>query len=329
MTAPTSVAAIVGTGARAEMLVHLITRHGRKAVVWPAFDDLIEAKARERVRKRLGDCGAQLVNGPEQIADTSRTVFVVTPSWRLRSIANRLGGSLGGHHTVVHTCTGLEEGSHAPASDVLRAETPVRLVGALVGPIHAAGHLLGKPGAAVVGSRFPSVIAAVQAALAGPMFRVYGNVDLTGVEVGGAVADVLAVAVGLADGLDLGASVRGTVFARGLAELERIGAVFGATPGTLTGMAGLGYLAATTSAPIGVPMKIGRALASGKSMAEVLARFPRDGRELVAACETVRDRTQARNVEAHITGAIASVMVDGASPADAVRQLLTLGQMME
>jgi glycerol-3-phosphate dehydrogenase (NAD(P)+) len=329
VTATNAVAAIAGTGARAEMLVHLITRHGRAATVWPAFAKHVEPKARERIAKRLVAAGASIVNDPAALARTARTVFVVVPSWRLREVAAGLGPHLGGHHAVVHTCTALESTSHATGSGVIREETPARLVGALVGPIHAADHLLGKPGAAVVGSRFPSVIGSVQAALADPMFRVYGNKDLTGVEVGGAVADVLAVAVGLADGLDLGASVRGTVFARGIAELERIGAAFGAVSGTLTGMAGLGYLAATTAAPIGVPMRIGRALASGKSVKEVLERFPRDGRELVAACETVRERAEGGRVEAHITGAIAGVLVDGESPADAVRRLLTLGQMME
>lgn len=311
------------------MLVHLITRHNRVAVVWPAFEDAVEVKARQRITARLGDAGAVLVDGPRALAEAARTVFVLAPSWRLRGCAAALGPHLAGYHTVVHSSTGLDVDTHVTGSSVLREETPVRLVGALVGPIHAADHLLGKPGAAVVGSRFPSVIIAVQAALADPMFRVYGNSDLTGVEVGGAVAGVLEVALGLADGMDLGASVRGTLFARGVAELERIAAAFGARAGTLTGMSGLGYLAAATAPPVGTPFRIGRALASGKSLEEILRRFPLDGRELITACETVRARARKSGVDAHITSAIAGILVDSDPPTDAVRRLLSLGQMME
>lgn len=329
MSGDKAVAAIAGTGSRVEMLVHLITRHDRRAVVWPAFEDAVNGKARQRISKRLTQAGAEVVDGPESLAAAARTVFVVAPSWRLRAVASSLGEHLGGHHSVVHTSRGLEADSHLTGSEVIRQETASRLIGALVGPIHAADHLLGKPGAAVVGSRFPSVISAVQAALADPMFRVYGNRDLVGVEVGGAAAGLLAVALGLADGLDLGSSVRGTLFARGVAELERIGSAFGAQAGTLTGMAGLGYLAAVSAPPVGIPVKVGRALAAGKPLEEILERFPQDGRELVTACETVREKTRDKAVDAHITAAIAGVLVDGQPPSDAVRHLLSLGQMME
>jgi glycerol-3-phosphate dehydrogenase (NAD(P)+) len=323
------VVGIVGAGARTEMLLHLIGSNKGSAVVWPAFEDALDARARRRVKKRLVESGADLVESGEALAAAARLVFLSAPSWRLREVARRLGPHLSGFQTLVHTARGIESETHATGTEVIRAETPVRLTGALVGPIHAPDQLDGKPGAAVVGSRFPGVIQRVQSALAGPMFRVYGNADLIGVEIGGAAAGLLAVAVGLADGLDLGSGVRGALFARGVAELTRLGVAFGGAPRTLTGMAGLGYLAATTSPPVGVEMSIGRAIAAGKAFEEVAARFPQESRELVAACEAVTEAAARRGVEAHITAAVAKVLVQGEPAAAAVVELLSLGQMME
>ncbi len=319
---------LTGLGDRVETLAQMLARAERKALVWPG-EVSRRTRAYRDARDTLKGYGAEIAAEPQELAERARLIVVASGARRLRSVAARLGEHLQGHHRIVHTAHGLEPETGLRGSEVLLEETPTRQVGALVGPTWSSAHLAGKPTAAVVSSRFPAVIAEVQGAFGGPMSRVYGNPDLVGVEVAGATADLIAVAVGIGDALDLGEGLRGTIFARGLAEMGRLGVALGGQQQTASGMAGLGYLIAQTSGEGRDPYKAGRALASGKKLGDMEALFGDRVEELAMSGAAVLARAEGKRVEAHITAQVHRLLTGEGTAAEALLSLLSLSQMME
>ena len=320
---------LVGLGARVEMLAHLLGRSGRRSVLWPGPKGAMSAEQIREARARLKGLGVKVVNGPDAVASRTRLIALALPASLMREASSTLGDHLQGYHRLVHTMHGLEPSSGKRGSEILQEETPVRQLGALVGPLFTAAHLDEKPGAALVGSSFPALISDVQGALSSGMFRLYGNGDLVGVEIAGATADLVAVAIGVADALDLGPSIRGTLCARGVAEMARLGVALGGTERTFAGMAGLGYLVAQTSGEGREAYQAGRALASGKTPAALLEQFGPQIEELIQTSEAIVAHATESRIEAHISTQVHMMLTGAGTTSDALRGLLSLSQMME
>lgn len=317
---------LVGSGPRVEMLGRLLLRAERRAVVWPGLQP---GPALEEARGRLTALGLEVVDGPQEVARRARLAILAVTARELRPLARQLGDHLQGYHCVVHLTHGLEPESGLRCSEVLREETPTRKIGALVGPIDAVEMVDGKPGAAVVGSRFPEVIAAMQDAFSGPLFRVYGNSDLVGVELSGAAASLVAVAIGVADALDLGPSIRGTLTARGVAEMGRLAESAGAQARTASGMAGLGYLVALLSGQSRVAHQLGRALATGQNLEQARQSLGAGVDDLIDGARTIQEEAAMRGVSLHIIPQVAMMVTGASTAAEALQALLSLSQMME
>jgi glycerol-3-phosphate dehydrogenase (NAD(P)+) len=249
-------------------------------------------------------------------------VLMVTPSQTMRANARALAPHLALDAVVVSCSKGLELGTRLRMTDVLSAELPpgTRLA-ALSGPNLAREIAAQLPAAAVVASRDADAAEVVRAALSTPRFRIYTSDDVVGVELGGALKNIIALGVGISDGLGFGDNAKASFMTRALAEIARIALAAGANPLTLAGLSGLGDLIATCSSPLSRNRTLGLELARGRPLAEVLAerRTVAEGVTTTrAALELARDL----GVELPITEQIACVLFKGKGVREAVGELM-------
>jgi glycerol-3-phosphate dehydrogenase (NAD(P)+) len=194
-------------------------------------------------------------------------------------------------------------------------------VAALSGPNLAKEIAQRQPSATVIGCTDDVVALQIQRACTTPYFRPYTNDDIVGCELGGAVKNVIALAVGIAGGMGLGDNAKASLITRGLAETTRLGAVLGADPMTFAGLAGLGDLVASCSSPLSRNRSVGEQLAKGRSIADISADM-REIAEGVQSSRAILELANQLDVDMPITQHVAAVVHDGASPQDTVRQLM-------
>lgn len=318
--------AIVGGGAWGTALAHLLARGGHDAVLWAREPDVVRDINQQRANPRFlpevqlherlvatGDIGAAL-HGAE-------VVFYVAPSHVLREVV-RSGGSQVTADVIVVATKGIERGSLALMTEVVGVELPQRSVVALSGPSFAAEVARGHPTAVVAASPSADAATTVQRVLSSPTFRVYTNDDVVGVELGGALKNVMALATGIAEGLDLGLNSRAALITRGLAEMTRLGTALGARASTFAGLAGLGDLVLTCTGALSRNRAVGLEIGRGRSLANVLA-----DRDTVAEGVLNTDSAWAlanrERVEMPIVHAVYRTLFEGQAPRQAMNDLMT------
>jgi glycerol-3-phosphate dehydrogenase (NAD(P)+) len=205
-------------------------------------------------------------------------------------------------------------------SEIVMQETCVRQVGSLGGPAYVEDLGRGSPGAAVIGSRFESVIARVQGVLASERLRVYGNTDLLGVELGGALMTVIILACGMARGLELGPAITAVVINRGLTEITRLGVALGAQAATFQGLSALGDLVAAALSGESRDFKLGERLARGETLAAALEALGLA--ESVPTARVALDVAARARAEVPIIAAMNRVLVEGVHPREIIRGLM-------
>jgi glycerol-3-phosphate dehydrogenase (NAD(P)+) len=216
---------------------------------------------------------------------------------------------------------GIEAESRARVSEIVAAEAPNRRVAALSGPNLAAEVAAGRPAGAVVASADAALAGDVAALLGTDRFRVYTNPDLVGVELAGALKNVMAIATGLVDGLELGENARAALITRGLAEIVRLGVARGAQPTTFAGLAGLGDLVLTCTGSQSRNHALGRAIARGHSLRAVEAGTPMVAEGVRTVSSALRMAREA-GVAMPICEEVAAVLFDGKPVPDALASLL-------
>jgi glycerol-3-phosphate dehydrogenase (NAD(P)+) len=185
-------------------------------------------------------------------------------------VIRELGPLVSGRQVFVHATKGLELDTGKRISQMVSEETAIRKLGVLSGPNIAPEILGGMPAATVVASHYPEVVEVTQKALTTPRFRVYANDDLVGVELGGALKNIIAIASGIVSGLQLGENTRSLLMTRGLAEMARFATHFGARPFTLAGLSGMGDLVVTCSSAHSRNYRVGLGLSQGKTLVQIL-----------------------------------------------------------
>lgn len=230
---------------------------------------------------------------------------------------------------VVWLCKGFEAGTgllpHQVVAQVLGDSVPGA---ALSGPSFAQEVARGLPCALTVASSSAELRERVVAAAHGDNLRVYSHDDLIGVEVGGAVKNVMAIATGAADGLGLGLNARAALITRGLAEITRLGLALGAQPGTFMGLSGMGDLILTCTGDLSRNRRVGLALAEGKALDTIVAELGHVA-EGVPCAKAVRELARRMGVDMPITEAVASVLFDGVNAAQMAAQLLARDPRVE
>ena len=249
-------------------------------------------------------------------------VIVVTPSQRLREQAKQAAPLLAAGVIIVSASKGLELGTRLRMSQVLRQELPNGVgIAALSGPNLAMEIARGLPAAAVVASDVPEAAETARTLLTAGMFRVYTSDDLAGVELGGALKNIIALGVGISDGLSYGENAKAAFMTRALAEISRLALAAGANPLTLAGVAGLGDLIATCSSPLSRNRTLGLELAKGRALDDVLAER-KTVAEGVTTTRAALELATTLHVELPITEQIAGVLFEHRDVKEAVRSLM-------
>lgn len=317
---------VVGAGAWGTALADLLARGGYEVRLWAREPDVVESinGTHENSRFLAGHVLDRALEAYSELGDVvsdSSMVLFAPPSFGLRKLANEARDSLASDALVVVATKGIESDSLALMNEAVEEETGSRRVVALSGPSFAAEVIVRQPTAVVVAARDLDDAAAAQRLFAGDAFRTYTHDDVTGVELGGALKNVMAVATGIADGLRLGNNARAALITRGLAEMTRLGVARGAKRGTFAGLAGLGDLVLTCTGALSRNRSLGVEIGEGRSLDEALA-----GRETVAEGVTTTRSARAlaakAGVEMPIVEAVHSVLFEAVPPRDAIAALM-------
>ena len=260
----------------------------------------------------------------------SFVVFAV-PSHTLRANARRAASHVPPDAIVISACKGLEQGTFKRMSVVLAEELPgaAPILCALSGPNLAREIVRGLPSATVIASASPDAASSVQQLFNSPTFRVYTNADIIGTELGGALKNVMAIGAGICDGMALGDNAKAAFVTRGLAEMVRLGVAAGAQAATFAGTAGFGDLIATCYSNLSRNNRVGLALAEGRTLEEAIESLGGQVAEGVGTTSAALEMAHALGVEAPIAAATARVLFDGASPQDALLELMARAPRQE
>jgi glycerol-3-phosphate dehydrogenase (NAD(P)+) len=316
--------AVLGAGAWGSALaVSLSAGHG--VTLWTRRREDCDALAATRRSRYLPEVAlpAAVAIEPElaRAVAACDLVIVATATAGLHDTVTALA-AIDATPALLWACKGFETRSQRlPHQVVAQALPAASRVGALSGPSFALEVARGQPTALVLASQDAAFAADTATALNSPRLRIYSNVDLVGVELGGALKNVIAIAAGISDGLALGRNARAALVTRGLAEVSRLGVAMGGQPETFNGLAGLGDLVLTCTGELSRNREVGVGLAQGKTLEAVLAELGHVA-EGVASARAALAHARHYRVEMPITEAVCAVLFEGKPAPDAVRQLL-------
>ncbi len=326
-------ATVVGAGAWGTALAQLLAQQQHDVRLW-AFESHVVDAVNAHHENRAFLPGVALpttiraTHAHAEALEGAEMVVYATPAQHLREIA-----TAGAHHvprnaTVVVASKGIERGTLALMSDVIEHELPGRDAVAISGPSFAAEVAAGLPTAIVAASRSAEAATRVQDALSSARFRVYTHDDIVGVELGGALKNVMAVATGIHDGVGLGHNSRAALITRGLAEMTRLGVALGANPATFAGLAGVGDLVLTCTGGLSRNRTLGVEIGKGRTLAEVL-----EGKQTVAEGVDTTVSTVAlakrEGVEMPIVAMVSRILFEGQTARAAVQELMARGLRAE
>jgi glycerol-3-phosphate dehydrogenase (NAD(P)+) len=320
--------AVLGGGNWGTTLAHLAAVNGREVRLWSRNDAICrEIVDQHRNPKAVpGLAIDHRVTASTRLApcvEGAELVLVVIPAQSFREVVRVLGDHLTPQQVVVHATKGIELGSHRRMSEILGEETCARAIGVLAGPNIAREIAAGDPAGTVIASRFPRVITAARRALGSPRLMMFRADDVIGVELAGALKNVVAVAAGMATAMGLGENSKAFLIARGLAEITALSCAMGARPGTFAGLAGLGDLIATCTSRDSRNHRVGAALAGGATLQQALDALGMVA-EGVPTAVAASELAVRHHIETPLFERVRQVLHAGLAPREALDQLLAL-----
>jgi glycerol-3-phosphate dehydrogenase (NAD(P)+) len=321
--------AVIGAGAWGTALANVLAENSHEVALWAFEPDVAESieNSRENGRFLPGITlhgGVRASTDKGSVLDGATLVVFATPSHVLRSVTEDCVAIVRGDATLVVATKGIERGSLALMTDVVGEVLLNRPVVALSGPSFASEVAARQPSAVVAASTDRAAAGVTQEAFSSPSFRVYTHDDVTGVELGGALKNVMAVATGISDGLSLGFNARAALITRGLAEITRLGTRLGARASTFAGLAGLGDLVLTCTGTLSRNRSVGLEIGRGRVLSEILA-----GRDTVAegvaTTESAKALAEREGVEMPIVAAVHRVLFERQPARWALVELMSRG----
>lgn len=318
--------AVIGAGAWGTTLACLLAGAQRPVGLWAhsaeSAERLDQARTNERYLPGVTfPPNVRVLTDDAYLAEPHRLYVLAVPSSHVRAVCRRLASALAPGTPILTVVKGIEEGTHLRMSEVVAAELPGRPIAALSGPNLAREIAAGKPAGSVVASADAELAAELASVLSSDRFRVYTNPDLVGVELCGALKNVVALAAGMVDGLGLGDSAKAGIITRGLAEMTRLGVAAGAHPLTFAGLAGVGDLIATCMSPLSRNRRAGELIASGVPWPETKSHLSGVA-EGVATVVGALELAAAHEVEMPIAAQVRAVIFEGRPPLAAVADLM-------
>ena len=318
--------AVLGAGSFGTAVANHLARTGHEAVLWcRAAEQARHINAHHRNPRYLKDYplleALRAVAAPEEALAGANRVILALPTQSLRGVLERLAGLPLEGRSFLSLAKGIEIATGLMPRSIFEAVLPGRPYSALSGPSHAEEVVRELPTAVIVASSDPSEALGWQTELNSPRFRVYTSGDVTGVELGGAVKNVIAIAVGIAHSLSAGDNAKAALATRGLAEIMRLGAAMGASPLTLAGLAGVGDLMATCYSPHSRNFRFGAAIGRGASPEAAEAEIG----QVVEGAHTVKALVayaREAGIELPISEGVHAILCEGAELQDVINRLL-------
>lgn len=318
---------VLGDGGWGTALALVSARKGNETLLWSAFPDYAEVLSKKRVNEKFLP-GIKIPNSVIITADLAKAVnfaeiiVQAVPSQFLRNILFKLKNFDLSKKILVSVSKGIEAKTLARPSEIIFSVLGrVNLV-VLSGPSHAEEVAKNIPTLVVVAARDPKHAEIIQEAFRDSRFRIYIQNDIVGVELGGALKNVIAIGAGLCDGLKLGSNTKAALLSRGLLEMTQLGVRMGANPNTFFGLSGLGDLVTTCISEYGRNLRVGRELGEGKKLKQILAEM-----QMVAeGVETARSAyqlAQKHNVTAAIISEIYKMLFEDKDPKQALEDLMS------
>ena len=318
--------AVIGGGAWGTALADVLARNAHDVTLWALEGDVVRAvnETHENTRFLAGFPLAPTLRATTSLENAlsgAAIVCVATPAQHVRTVLKRAGAAIPPDAIICVASKGIERDTLMLMSDVVSAEAPAHDVVALSGPSFAAEVVAQLPTAIVAASANVIAAEAVQEAFSNRYLRVYTHDDIVGVELGGALKNVMAVAAGLVEGVGLGFNSRAALITRGLAEMTRLGTALGAQPATFAGLAGMGDLVLTCTGSLSRNRAVGVAVGQGATLEQALA-----GKETVAEGVSTTQCALAlatrEGIEMPIVEMVHRILFDGHSARTAVAELM-------
>lgn len=317
--------AVLGAGAWGTALADRLARNSHDVRMWAYEPDVVQSVNESHRNRFLADIdlAPSIVASADMktVVTGAQYVVLVAPSHVTRTVAEAAQPFVSHDAVIVVASKGIEQHSLSRMTEVATDVLDRPFAVALSGPSFAVEVARGQPAAIVAASTNRTAARQVQKLFHGPAFRVYTQHDVIGVELGGAVKNVMAVATGIAEGLGLGFNARAALITRGLAEMTRLGFALGADPATFAGLAGMGDLVLTCTGQLSRNRALGVEIGNGKTLDEALA-----GRDTVAegviTTRSTRELAARAGVDMPIVDAVFSVLFEGQKPRDAIVDLM-------
>ncbi len=324
---------VAGLGSWGIAIAGLLNKNGHKVSLWGRNSARVDnvrknRKSDEYLTNYHIDEKIYVTDNLQEAADGAEMAVISVPSKSVRDIAKSLKPFLPESAIVVNTSKGIEENSLKLLDEVIEEELPKRKIAVLYGPSHAEEVALGLPTTCVASSKNSETARIIQDAFMAESFRVYTSSDLIGVEVGGALKNVISLAAGISDGMGFGDNAKAALMTRGIVEISRLGVAMGADEMTFSGLSGIGDLIVTCISNHSRNRRAGILLGQGKNLEETLAEI----KMVVEGVNTTKAAyalSKKYDIEMPITSEIYATLFMGKNPKEAVYDLMTRDKTRE
>jgi len=319
-------AVIIGDGGWGTALALVLHRNGHQVTVWGPFEEYTKQVQETRLNATFlpgislpGDI--QFTADREEAVADADIAVIASPSKFFMDVVSGFKGLITPQTHVVSVTKGLDKESHKRMTELAEQLLNRDVVAALSGPSHAEEVARDIPTAVAIASRDQSDAQYLQEAFTGGSFRVYTSDDVIGVELGGALKNVIAIAVGVSDGMGFGDNTRAALITRGLAEMSRLGCALGAHPATFAGLSGMGDLIVTCTSQLSRNRGVGERLGRGETIDEILGSMEQVA-EGVWNAANASALARSKGIDVPITHEVNALLYEGKNPREAVHSLL-------